>query len=158
MRKILCILICAALLFSCAAAEQEVILPGGGYAVDVPDPMTYSAPEAEDGNVEAYLSETLEMDYLSYPKTEAAQRGMKGTLLETAEDLAAQGADIELRSVNGIEMLCFRITDEADGAPCIAYVFEDRNMLIEIDFWYATQEAADETKTIMESIRKKGSS
>ena len=153
MRRLFCLLILLALIPVCAAAEHEVVLPGGRYAVDVPEWMTYSAPEAGDNGVEAYVSDALEMDWLTYPKTDAARRGMKETLRETAEDRAAQGADIELREVNGIEMLCFRITDDADGAPCIAYVFEDGDMLIEIDFWYATQEAADQTKIIMETIR-----
>ena len=52
---------------------------------------------------------------------------------------------------NGI--IPHRVTDETDGTPCIGYVFEDGDRIIEIFFWYATQEAADTTKTIMESIR-----
>lgn len=154
MKRVIVLLILLALLPACAAAEQEVVLPGGRYAVSVPDRMVYSAPEGGDMGVEAYISETLEMDWLSYPKADAERRGMKETLRETAEDRAALGADIELREISGIEMLCFRITDEADGAPCIAYVFEDGDMLIEINFWYATQEAADETAAIMETIRE----
>ena len=153
MKKVFCLLILFALLPAFAAAEQEVLLPGGRYAVDVPDRMTYSAPEAGDSGVEAYISDTLEMDYRSYPVAEAAAFGLLPTLRESAERLAADGADVELREVNGIEMLCFRITDDADGAACIAYVFEDGEMLIEIDFWYATQEAAEKTKLIMETIR-----
>ena len=153
MKKVLCLLVFLALVPACAAAEQDVVLPGGRYAVSIPEWMTYSAPEAGDNGVEAFISDTLEMDYLSYPKAEWIRRGMKETLLETAEDLAVQGAEVELRSVNGIEMLCFRITDDADGAPCIGYVFEDGEMLIEINFWYATQEAANETKVIMETVR-----
>ena len=156
MKKVFCLLILFALLPVFAAAEQEVLLPGGRYAVDVPDRMTYSAPEAGDSGVEAYISDTLEMDYLSYPKSEWLRQGMKESLRETAEELASQGEEIELRSINGIEALCFRVTDGADGTPCIAYVFEDGETLIEINFWYATQEAADETKQIMESIRQTG--
>ena len=155
MKRVFSLLILLALLPVFAAAEQEVVLPGGRYVISVPDRMEYSAPEAGDSGVEAYVSETLEMDWLSYQKTETERRGMKETLRATAEDLAARGADIELREVNGIEMLCFRITDDADGAPCITYVFEDGEMLIEINFWYATQEAADETAAIMESIRER---
>ena len=154
MKKTFCLLAVLAFLPAFAAAEQEAALPGGRYAVDLPDRMVYSAPEEGDSGVEAYISDTLEVDWLAYPKAEAAQRGMKGSLRETAEELAGKGADMELRSVNGIEMLCFRTGDEADGAPCIAYVFEDGDRLIEIDFWYATQEAADETKQIMEAIHE----
>ena len=52
-------------------------------------------------------------------------------------------------------MLVYRLTDRADGAQCIGYVFQDRMQIVEIFFWYATQEAADETKVIMETIREK---
>ena len=155
MRKIISLLTGLVILFGCAAAEREVVLPGGRYVIDVPDRMEYSAPEEGDGGVEAYVSDTLEMDYLSYPKAEEIRKGMPETLRETAEEQAKKGLDTELREVNGIEMLCFRLTDEADGAPCIGYVFEDGERLIEIDFWYATAEAAELTKTIMETIREK---
>ena len=152
MRKAVGLLICIVLLFSCAAAEQTVALPESRYVIDVPDGMEYSAPEAGDLGVHAYISETLEMDYRSDPLEETAF-GQSESMRETAETLAAGGADVEMREVNGIEMLVYRVTDEADGAPCIGYVFEDGDRIIEIFFWYATQEAADTTKTIMESIR-----
>ena len=139
MRTVLCILVCCLMLLSCASAEQEVLLPGGRYAVDVPDWMEYSEPVDGDAGVEAYVSKDLEMDYISYQKAEMIR--------------AEKGSKIELRKVNGIEMLCFRLVDEEDGTPCIGYLFEDGELLIEIDFWYATQEAADMTKTIMETIR-----
>ena len=154
MKKIVSLFICMILLCGTAAA-QTVSLPNSGYVLELPDGMKYSMPEPEDYGMAAYTSETLEMDWLSYPKADAERRGMKETLRETAEDRAALGADIELREISGIEMLCFRITDEADGAPCIAYVFEDGDMLIEINFWYATQEAADETEKIISSIKEK---
>ena len=154
MRKRICVLVFAVLLFSFAAAEQVVVLPGGRYAVDVPDGMEYSAPEAGDSGVEAYISDDLEMDYLSYPKAEQVRKGMPETLRETAELWAEKGVNAEIRDVNGIEALCFPVTDDADGAPCIAYVFEDGDMLIEIDFWYATEEAAMLTATIISSIHE----
>ena len=61
---------------------------------------------------------------------------------------------MELRSVNGVEMLCFRILDESDKAPCIGYVFEDGDWMIEVDFWYATEEAARLTGSIISSIHE----
>ena len=155
LKKIVCISVLLGLLFSFALAEQEVLLPGERYIIELPDWMEYS--DAVDGGtgMDAYVSKDLEMDYLSYRKEDAVMLGMAQTLRETAEERAAQGADVELRKVNGIEMLCFRLQDEEDGTPCIGYLFEDGELLIEIDFWYATQEAADETKKIMESIREK---
>ena len=152
MKKGFSLLICMILLLSCAAAEQTVFLPQSRYALILPDGMAYSAPEEEDFGVKAFISDTLEMDYRSYPREEAAAFGLMPTMRESAETLAAQGADVELRDVNGIEMLVYRVTDDADGAPCIGYVFEDGDQIVEVFFWYATQDAADMTKKIMETI------
>ena len=62
--------------------------------------------------------------------------------------------DVELRKVKDTELLCFRTSDEADGASCIGYVFEDGEWMVEIDFWYATEEAAKLTTTIISSIHE----
>ena len=154
MKTVLCLLVCIALVFGCAAAEQEVLLPGGRYAIDVPDWLDYSDPVDGDAGMEAYISEDLEIDFVAYEKTEAITLGMPETLKETAKQQRAEGKKTEIRKVNGIEMLVFRTEDEEDGAPGIVYVIDDGEWIIEIEFWYATQEAADETKTIMETIRE----
>ena len=129
------------------------MLPGGRYTVSVPDGMEYSEPVDGDYGVEAYVSPELEMDLISYTKEDAVRLGLGQSLKETAELQREQGMDSEIRNVNGIELLCFRTIDEADNAPCIGYVFEDGDLMIEIDFWYSTQEAGDMTKLIMESIQ-----
>ena len=92
------------------------------------------------------------MDYFSYSVMDDML-----TLQQRAEAQAAKGSDVEMRTVNGIEMLVYRVTDEADGAPCIGYAFMDGTQTIEIFFWYATQEAADLTRRIMETIRENDS-
>ena len=148
MKKAASLLICTVLLFSSAAAEQTVALPGNRYVIDVPDGMKYSPAEEADEGIEAYISDTLEMDYFSYSVTDDML-----TLQERAEEQAAKGSDVEIRTVNGIEMLVYRVMDEADGAPCIGYAFVDGTQIVEVFFWYATQEAADLTKRIMETIR-----
>ena len=153
MKRVIGGLICFLVLFSWAAAEQLVVLPGGRYTVSVPDGMEYSEPVDGDYGVEAYVSPELEMVLISYTKEDAVRLGLGQSLKETAELQREQGMDSEIRNVNGIEMLCFRTIDEADNAPCIGYVFEDGDLMIEIDFWYSTQEAGDMTKLIMESIQ-----
>ena len=48
-------------------------------------------------------------------------------------------------------------TDEPEddsGMKGIGYILQDGNATQKIVFWYATQEAADLTKTIMESIEE----
>ena len=153
-KNIPAILICMMLLFSCAQAERSVALPHSRYMIEVPDWMRYSEPEEEHKGVEAYVSEMLEIDYTSYPRATMIGTGTAGSLREVAENSAAKGKEVELRSINGIEMLCFRTIDESDKAPCIGYVFEDGEWMIEVDFWYATEEAADLTKTIISSIHQ----
>jgi len=153
MKKIFGVLICLMMIAGFAAAEQEVVLPGGRYAVDVPDWMEYNDPVDGESGMDAYISEDLEMDYTAYPKDNADMLEAPKTLKEKAELLRDSGIKVTIRKVNGIEMLCFRMEDEDDGTPGIGYVFEDGEWIIEIDFWYATQDAGDETKKIMETIR-----
>ena len=66
MKRVIGGLICFLVLFSWAAAEQLVVLPGGRYTVSVPDGMEYSEPVDGDYGVEAYVSPELEMDLISY--------------------------------------------------------------------------------------------
>ena len=153
MKKAISVLVCLLVLLGSAAAEQSVVLPGGNYVIELPDWMEYSEPVDGDAGVEAYISADLEMDLISYTREDAVRIGLGQSLKETAQMQREAGSDTEIRNVNGIEMLCFRTVDDADGAPCIGYVFEDGELIIEIDFWYGTQEAGDMTKTIMETIR-----
>ena len=154
MKKAVCLLVCIGFLFSFASAERSVALPNSRYTIEVPDWMRYSEPEDEYSGVEACVSEMLEIDYTSYPRATMIGPGAAGSLREVAESSAAKGKEVELRSINGIEMLCFRAFDESDQAPCIGYVFEDGEWMVEIDFWYATEEAAKLTATIISSIHE----
>ena len=153
LRRLVCFFICLGVLLGCAAAEQEVVLPGGRYAVDLPDWMEYSDAVDGEAGIEAYVSKDLEMDYFIYSREDAAERGLTGTLREIAKALKEEGMDAQVRKLNGIEMLVYHMVDEEDETPCIGYLFEDGEWLIEIDFWYATDEAAEQTKEIMDTIR-----
>ena len=155
MKKVLLPVICLIMLFGTAMADQTVeLLPGLSYVVELPDDMEYVSPESSENGVETYFTSDLEMDCICYPKSEAVNMGMAETLKETVNVLAEKGWEAELRKVNGITMVCVRMEDESDGAPGIGYIFEDGDLMIEIDFWYATQDAADRTTAIMSSIRK----
>ena len=156
MKRTAGLLVCLMMLFGCAAAERSVELPNSRYVIEIPDWMRYSDAEEEEeyNGVEAYVSEMLEIDYTSYPRATMIGPGAAGSLREVAESSAAKGKEVELRSINGIEMLCFRAFDESHQAPCIGYVFEDGEWMVEIDFWYATEEAAKLTTTIISSIHQ----
>ena len=150
------LLVCLMMLFGCAMAERSVELPNSRYVIEIPDWMRYSDAEEEEeyNGVEAYVSEMLEIDYTSYPRATLIGAGAAGSLREVAEESAAKGNEVELRKINGIEMLCFRTMDESDKAPCIGYVCEDGNWLVELDFWYSTEEAANLTTQIISSIHE----
>ena len=154
MKKSLALLTCIMLLFGCAAADQAVVLPDSRYVIDIPDGMKYSKPQNGDDGIHAYYSDTLEMDFLSYPMEDTAAPDPAEGLQDRAKKLTADGLEVELRRINGIDTIVYRITDETDGTPGIGYVLEDGGTVIEVIFWFATEEAANMTRTIMESIRE----
>jgi hypothetical protein len=154
MKKIAAAFLSLVLLFSFALAEEVIRLPNSRYVLTIPDGMKHSAPGGVYGDVEAWYSDTLEMDVQAMLRADAVRNGMPETLRESAEEWAALGVEAELRKVAGIEMLCFRVTDPTDETPSVNYVLEDGDWIIEIDFWYATQEAADLTVQIISSIRE----
>jgi len=139
-----------------AAAEgtRPVQLPGSRYAIDVPENMVYEAPGEGNGDL-AFVwvlpgadakTARMEIDFFSYAS-------VQNDLGQTAEKMAEAGIPIELRSVNGTEMLCTESADETDGAPCISYALTDGERMIEIVFWYSDQETADLSRTIIETLR-----
>lgn len=152
MKKLICLVLCALLFCGYALADTEVQLPGTCFMIPIPEGMEYSEPEEDGQEIYAWFSDSLEIDYTSYPKAMLFQQGEEQTLRRLAETRIAAGDTVEIRDVNGIEMLVFRMTDEADGTPGIGYLFENGEWMAEIDFWYATQEAADLTVKIISGI------
>ena len=153
MKKAACLIFAFLLLFSCAEAGTETVLPGSRYTMIIPDGMEYSAPRDGEAEIHAWSSDTMEIDYFRYPKFSLFQPGEEQTLVKAAESRTDEGIETEIRNVSGIEMLVSRLTDETDGAPGIGYLFLDGNWVVEIFFWYATQEAADLTEQIILSIK-----
>ena len=154
MKRLVGLVICLVMLFGYAQAERSVELPHSRYVIEVPDWMRYSEADEEYNGVEAYISEMLEIDYTSYPRETLIGPGAAGSLREVAETSAAKGNEVEIHKINGIEMLCFRTMDDSDKAPCVGYVFEEGDWIIEIDFWYSTEEAAGLTTSIISSIHE----
>lgn len=147
MKRLICVVTVILLLTAgVALADQSVSLPGG-FSLTVPDNMSYDGQAVEDSGsfCFAYVSGTLEMDVFSYSSS--------GELRQMVEEITARGNDAELRSINGIEAICYRGTDPADGAPFIGYVMKRGNKLTEVVFWYADQNAANLTKIIMETLQ-----
>ena len=156
-RKMICLLAAALLLTAAGAAAEgtrPVQLPGSRYAVDVPDTMVYEAPGEGNGDL-AFVwilpgaeagSARMEIDFFAYAS-------VQNDLEQTAKNMAEAGVPVELRSVNGTQMLCAESADETDGAPCISYALAEEGRMIEIVFWYSDQETADLSRTIIETLR-----
>jgi len=130
-----------------ACAEQSVRLPESPYVLQIPDSLVYDGPGADGLCLFAYVSETLEIDFCLYDWNGQDLR-------EVALQMAEAGEEAEITVVNGIEMLAGRWRDETDGAPCVSYALRTGDRIVEIDFWYADQPAADLTARIMESIHE----
>ncbi len=159
MKKMLCAIMAALLMLltmNCAAAERTVFLPESSYRLTVPDGMEYDGPgTGKDSARFAYVSAGLglEIHFFLYNRNGAALEDMVAPLLEQGVSEAG------LWMVNGIRMIVFRADDPADppktGMKCIGYVLEDGQKIQQVCFWYATQEAAKLTETIISSITDK---
>ena len=147
MRRMCCLLACLVLLCGAALAEKTVSLPGGAYELVLPE-ETETGEGAEDEELcLVFLLPGLEIDVFAYDRGES-------TLWNLAQQLAEKGTETEIREINGIEALCYRTTDEADGADCIGYVLEDGGQLVELACWYGTGEAAETAGEIIGTLRR----
>ncbi len=148
-RTVAAILAAILLLAGCAAADERVRLPESRYALTLLDGMIYDGPTPDSHEVFAWVSEEigLEISFFRFSAQEAS-------LTDILADALAKGAeDIRMMTVNGVDMLGFRYPPaDGSGMKGIGYILQDGDATLEILFWYATQEAADATKTIMESI------
>ena len=150
-RKIrICTLLAALILAlaGTAAAEQQLILPDGGHIITLPDGLSVLPRDAGTAELYAvYGKEDLELEVFIYP-------GNGRSVEENAQALADAGREAEIREVGGVSMLCYREMDEADGALCIGYMYPVNGAFVELSFWYASEAAAAETVTIMNSFRE----
>ena len=136
-----------------ALADQKVRLPESSYCLTLPDGMQYDGPGGS-GESFAYVDDKTGLDiaFFCYDS-----RGK--TLEAIAPEIRDQCDSVSIRQIrDGIQVLAYEVRDPDDppqkGMKCIGYVLEDGNRFQEICFWYATQDAANMTKTIIESISK----
>ena len=155
MKRMICLILASALSLAAAGAlaDQKVYLPGSTYCLTLPDGMRYDGPGG-DGESFAYVDEAAgaEVIFFSYDS-----RGL--SLEAIAQEARKENESVTIRRIReGIQALVYEASDPGDpprkGMKCIGYVLADGDRILEICFWYATQQAADMTKTIIESIRK----
>ncbi len=130
------------------AEGQRITLPDGIHSITAAEGMVYQQPAADEADLKGVflLPPDLEMLVFSYEMEDT-------TVYSLAESLVNNGRQAEVREISGVEFLVFQDVDESDGAPCIGYSYLSGGRMIEISFFYATQEAMDLTVTIMESFQ-----
>ncbi len=153
-RRIFALLLAGLLLLGWgpAAAQttgREILLPDGQSVLTLPEDMvsTPVSPEESDLWADYQRKPDLEMLIFTYRAGNSDPRKMAETLVEA-------GRTAEVREIGGVEFLVFQDRDEADGALCVGYAFVSGETLIEITFFYGSQEAMDRTYEIMESFHQ----
>ena len=129
------------------AEGTEIQLPDKVHFLKIPENALFQAPDPDETDLKGIylLPPDLEMEIFAYEMQEV-------TVWSLAEALTNAGQDAQVREIAGMEFLVFRDMDEADGANCIGYGYIQDGQMIEISFFYATQDAMDLTKIIMESF------
>lgn len=154
-RILAALLITFAVTAAAAESTRPVQLPGSRFVIDVPETMTYEAPGEGSGDL-AFVwvlpgpeagSVRMEIDFFAYASVQQ-------DLAETAKKLGEAGIEVELRNVNGTDILCAESADPTDTARCISYALTEDGRMIEIVFWYSDQETADLSRTIIETLRR----
>lgn len=149
MKRIAALLLVLFLLAGTAYADRTVKLEGTRYSLALPDEMEYDGP-GQPGKADfAYVSDSLGLEILftSADGSELSQ------LSDMIPFLADDVDEVNPVTVNGIEMLKYRITAHNPEGKAIGYILRDGAKVWQVEFWYASQKAADLTKTIMESIQ-----
>ena len=145
MRKIWLLLMAAVILLAAGCAPAETVqLPESRYAVTLPEGMVYDGPTPDTEEAFAYVSEELKLEVHFF-------RCDAGTTGAVAEALAKGAEEITPVSVNGTDMIAFRYPQQEDGWKAVGYILRDGEAAQVILFWYGSDEAAEMTKTIMES-------
>ena len=135
-----------------ALAAKEVALPDSRYTITVPDWMRYDGPDEDDGCVFAYVSDALEMDVFSYEDEDSSLQNIAQKLAEENPDYV-----VELRSICGLSMVCYQADDRnmisgGEITPCVGFLLRDGKRLIEIVFWYPTEDSFHQAEEIINSI------
>ncbi len=146
--RLLCVLLALVLLAAgAAAAEKKQKLPDGSHTIILPEDMQMLQVTRSDTNLwRLFVGDNLELEIFLY-------KGNGMTLEENALALTEAGKEAELRQIGDTVMLCYRDRDEADGAPCIGYVYVDGDRFIELTFWYGSEEAGQTALAVMESFQ-----
>ncbi len=127
--------------------DTEAMLPDGEHLITLPAGMLSQTPDPEETALKGIFQREPDLEMLVFAYLREGK-----TVDDMAQDLAAAGRDAQVREIGGERFLVSQDQDEADGAYYVGYSYIYGDWVIEIAFFYSSQEAADLTKTIMESF------
>ncbi|MBO4292174.1 MAG: hypothetical protein J5898_09735 [Lachnospiraceae bacterium] len=129
--------------------DTEAMLPDGVHLITMPAGMISQIPDPEESDLKGIFIRKPDLEMLVF----AYNAG--GTSVEAlAEALREAGRETQIREISGERFLVYQDRDEADGAACVGYSYMYQGWMIEIAFFYGSQEAADLTAKIMESFHE----
>lgn len=149
MKRTAAMLLVLLLLAGAAYADQAVKLEGTRFTLALPDEMEYDGPGKPGKADFAYVSGSLGLEIL-FTSADGSGLSQLTDIIPFLEDDVDEVSPV---TVNGIEMLKYRISAHNPEGKAIGYILRDGNKVWQVEFWYASQTAADLTKTIMESIQ-----
>ena len=149
MKRTAALLLVLLLLAGAAYADQAVELEGTRFTLALPDEMEYDGPGKPGKADFAYVSGSLGLEIL-FTSADGSGLSQLTDIIPFLEDDVDEVSPV---TVNGIEMLKYRISAHNPEGKAIGYILRDGNKVWQVEFWYASQTAADLTKTIMESIQ-----
>ena len=129
--------------------DTDAMLPDGQHLLTLPAGMISQTPDGDETNLKGVFLREPDLEMLVF-----AYRANGATVEGLAEALKEAGREAQVREIDGQMFLVYQDRDEADGTPCVGYSYLYKDWMIEISFFYSSQEAADLTKTIMESFRE----
>ena len=140
------------------AAGNEVEIGTTGFRITIPEDYTpgeLTEEDIADDQIAYYRSEINPMDfdiyqfpaegqtYIDYARSQAAEYGVNAD-------------DVEDWQVNGIDIAKYHSTEEFEGKsfPCVTWIFEAGDDLVEIGFWLDGEGAEDLSDQIIFSLTK----
>ena len=126
---------------------REAVLPDGVHRLTLPAGMIVSSPKPEETDLKGVFRREPDLEMLVF-----AWDAQGSTVEGLAEALTENGREAQVREIAGERFLVYQDADPADGAPCVGYSYLFDGWLIEIDFFYGSQDAANLTRDIMETF------
>ncbi len=140
------------------AAGDEIEIGTSGYRITIPEGYTageLTEEDIADDQIAYYRSDANPMDFDIYQFPAEGQTYMDFARSQAAE-YGVNADDVEDWQVNGIDIAKYKSTEEFEGQsyPCVTWIFEAGDDLVEIGFWLDGEGAEDLADQIIFSLTK----